>query len=290
MGGMKQAQDAAAEGRVIGGDFRVVRRIAEGGMGTVFEALQVSTGARRALKILRVPSEDSERWRVLFDREVRLATAIESDHVSQLVGAGIDGETGLPWIAMELLDGEDLGQRLRRDPVLDLESVRAVTRQMGHALSAANAARVVHRDLKPANIFLARSRVVGLPFVVKLLDFGIAKFIRDSSTTPTPNVGTPAFMAPEQCGTGHKISSATDVWALGLLVFRMLTGESYWLASRSETPALAVLMREILFEPIVSASERLRHLTGDTLDLPGFDAWLDRCLRRVPSERFEHGG
>lgn len=273
-------------GRLLGGEYRVLRMLAEGGMGVVYEAEQVSTGARRAIKVLRAPGQDSETWRVRFEREVRVSTAIDSDHVVHMVGAGVDEPTGLPWIAMELLDGEDLAQRLKRESVLDVATVRAMAGQLGHALAAAHRAKIVHRDLKPANVFLARSRVVGLPFVVKVLDFGIAKWLTDSSATPTPNVGTPAFMAPEQCGGASAITASADVWALGLLVFRMLTGHSFWLATREEYPPLAALMREVLFEPIPSASERLRKLDGQTLDLPGFDGWFARCVHRDASARF----
>lgn len=282
---MSSHDDSA--GPLIGGDYLVVRRIAEGGMATVFEARQLSTGAMRALKILKPPKESEDTWRPRFEREVRMAAAISSDHVARPVGAGIDAALSVPWIAMELLEGEDLAQRLRRTPRLDLLTVRAICEQMGHALSAAHEVKVVHRDLKPANVFLAKSRTVGVPFMVKLLDFGIAKWISENSSTPTPNLGTPAFMAPEQCEASHPISPTTDVWSFGLLVFRMLTGHSFWLSSRSEMPAIALLMREVLFDPIPSASERVRQIEGASLDLPGFDAWLAQCLQRDPQRRFE---
>ncbi|MFO0561651.1 MAG: protein kinase [Polyangiales bacterium] len=274
-------------GPIVGGDYRILRRIAEGGMATVFEAQQLSTGALRALKILRPPREAEEVWRPRFEREVRMASAISSDHVVRPVGAGIDEALDAPWIAMERLEGEDLAQRLRRDSRLDLLTLRVVVEQMGHALSAAHSVRVVHRDLKPANVFLAKPTIVGVPFMVKLLDFGIAKWVSEAASTPTPNLGTPAFMAPEQCEAPHPISPATDLWAFGLLMFRALTGQSFWLSSRAETPAIALLMREVLFDPIPRASERLRQIDGTLLELPGFDAWFARCLQRDPALRFE---
>jgi serine/threonine protein kinase/hemoglobin-like flavoprotein len=280
-----QSRDDGAFGQIVGGDFRIIRRVAEGGMGTVFEAEQLSTGARRALKVLRAPPEEESRWRPLFEREVKLASAVESDHVAYVVGAGIDPSLRLPWIAMELLEGEDLSQRLHRDAMLDIGTVRVIAQQMGHALGAAHRAQIVHRDIKPANVYLAKSRTVGLPFVVKLLDFGIAKWLTESSV-PTPNLGTPSYMAPEQCGTGDLISPATDVWALGLLVFRMLTGHSFWLSSRAEAPAIAALMREVLSDPIPRASERVKQIDDLRLELPGFDAWFDQCLQRAPGARF----
>ncbi|MGZ5968216.1 MAG: protein kinase domain-containing protein, partial [Polyangiales bacterium] len=146
----------------------------------------------------------------------------------------------------------------------------------------------VHRDLKPANVFLCTSRVVGLSYVVKVLDFGIAKVLAEAKTTRTAAVGTPLYMAPEQYDAG-KVTPATDVWALGLIAFELLTGRSYWKAAGSDaTPAK--IMYETCIGELAPASGRATDL-GVHAPLPaGFDAWFARCLERKPEDRFVDAG
>ena len=159
-------------------------------------------------------------------------------------------------------------------------------RQLCHALGAAHAAGVVHRDLKPENVFLAKARTLEAPTLVKVLDFGIAKLLSSSPTANTALVGTPAWMAPEQTDPRASITPATDVWALGLLAFWMLTARTFWLSANDAESSLQVIMRECLVEPIPSASQRAAELGVWALLPPRFDAWFARCVDREPRARF----
>lgn len=257
--------------------YRVVRAIARGGMGAVFEAVQVDVGLRVALKVMLPHVAANAKFREYFEREAQVSARIESDHVVQVYAAGIDATTGEAWMAMEYLDGESLEARLKRGP-LDAREAWVVFQQLGHALAAAHRAGVVHCDLKPANIFLARSRREGAPITVKALDFGIARVIRESGTSAmgTTAAGSPRFMAPEQAKKNARIKPATDVWALGLLAFHTLTGVDYW----RNTHDLMALLGEIHVGALVAASVRARELGVGERIPTGFDAWFAGCLVR----------
>lgn len=162
-------------GQVFAGDYQIVRPLGRGGMGTVFLALQLSTGRQRALKMLQPHLVEDPRMRERFALEARAASNLQSDHVVEVVAAGIDAATGTPWLAMEYLEGETLDDRVHRLGRLGPAEVAEIARQLCHGLSLAHQAGLVHRDLKPANVFVANPRREGVPFTVKLLDFGIAK-------------------------------------------------------------------------------------------------------------------
>ena len=270
---------------VFGGDFRVIRLLGEGGMGAVYLAAQQSTSTPRALKLMQRELVQDAGLRERFAQEARLGSRIPSDHVVQVVAAGIDGDTGVPWMAMELLRGLPLDRYLATRGRLPAGEVRFLLEQLCHALGAAHAEGIVHRDLKPTNIFLSVPRVVGLAYVVKVLDFGIAKVLAESRTTRTAAVGTPLYMAPEQYRAG-RISPASDVWALGLIAFELLTGASYWKAARGDDATPASIMFETCMGELVPASDRAAEL-GIGGALPdGFDAWFARALGREPEARF----
>src|SRR5262249_39571275 len=158
---------------VFAGDFEIVEPLGEGGMGALYVVRQQSTGALRALKLMQKDLVRSQALRKKFEQEARIGATIESDHVAQVLAAGVDAATGMPWIAMELLGGETLGARVERTGPLAWPEVEAIFVQMCHALGAAHRLGnpVVHRDLKPENVFLATPRVVGVDLMVKLLDF-----------------------------------------------------------------------------------------------------------------------
>ncbi|MBI5481278.1 MAG: serine/threonine protein kinase [Deltaproteobacteria bacterium] len=270
---------------IVGGDFRVVRSLGSGGMGAVYVAEQLSTGSLRALKILHrdLAADDAELQRFLG--EARLASRIPSDHVVQVVGAGRDAD-GAPWLAMELLEGESLAARMRRDGRLAPGAVQEVFAQLCHALGAAHAAGIVHRDIKPENVFLAVPRREGPRFTLKVLDFGIAKLVAQVRRTATVPVGTPLWMAPEQSEVSPAIGPPTDVWALGLLAFLLLTGKSYWLSGHSAQAGVSAFLRELLYEPLPAASARAAALhCADALPA-GFDSWFERCVCREVAGRF----
>ena len=157
-------------GTLIAGSYRVVRPLAEGGMGVIYEVEQVATGARRALKVMRLQFAGDDALRARFVREARLTASLPTDHVAQVLDAGLDPASGLLFMVMELLEGMTLSQRIRRLDALAWNDALAVLGQVAHALRAAHALGIVHRDLKPANVFLAQSRHATVPFTVKLLE------------------------------------------------------------------------------------------------------------------------
>ena len=278
-------------GTLFGQDFEILQRLAQGGMGTVYVALQHSTGKKRALKVMHAQYEGDDTARKRFIQEARAGASIDSDHIVEMVGAGIDPETNTPWIAMELLKGDDLKNVLLQRKRLSPGEVLEIFRQICHALGKAHKMGLVHRDLKPENIFLATPRREGIAFTVKILDFGIAKLVRDasgvSSGTQTQAIGSPRWMSPEQADRGNApISPSTDVWALGLIAFNLLTGEVYWKTAHSENPSVISQMCEILMDPIVPPSERAAEYGVAELLPPGFDEWFLECVNRDASARF----
>ncbi len=276
-------------GALFARDFRIVRPLRAGGMGAVYVVEQLSTGKQRALKLMAPELVHNPEVRERFVREAKAASRIESDHVVETVTAGVDDETGAPYIVMELLRGEELADAVTRAGPLGVADVAEVLAQVGHALEQAHANGVVHRDLKPENIFLCTSRRREVPYTAKILDFGIAKLVADGmQRTGTQPLGSPLYMAPEQTERKGRICAGTDVWALGLITFHLLTGRSYW--REAEGDSLQVLLREIIVDPLASATERAAELgVADKLP-PGFDAWFARCVDRDVDRRFAEGG
>ena len=242
-------------GAVLGGDFRIVRPLKEGGMGSVYVAEQVSTGARRALKLMHPQFAEDATMRRRFDLEARAAARIESDYVVAVIAAGVDEAAGVPWIAMELLDGEELSDHVARRGRLGADEVLEIARMLCHAVAAAHDVGLVHRDLKPENLFLAKTRRSGEAWSLKVLDFGIAR-AADALHTSTAAVGTPLWMAPEQTIARGGIGPATDVWALGLIVYQLLTGGIYWRTAHDEFASIPQFLQELAFDPIEAASTR----------------------------------
>ncbi|HVW29389.1 MAG TPA: serine/threonine-protein kinase [Polyangiaceae bacterium] len=275
------------QGAIFAGDYEIVSLLAEGGMGAVYVARQLSTGKERALKIMQPQLLSDDRTRERFTREARAASQVNSEHVIEVVAAGIDAQTGTPWLAMELLRGEDLDSFAERVGSIAPAQVLEIFRQLCHGLAAAHATGLVHRDLKPENVFLATARRVGVPFTVKILDFGIAKIVHETKRDVTDAVGTPTWMAPEQTEAGKAITPASDVWALGLIAFRLLTGFPYWHSANAEDVSAMAILREVVFDPMDVASVRAQKLGSPVTLSPEFDAWFAKCVDREPSQRFQ---
>lgn len=273
-------------GTVVGNDYMVVRRLSQGSMGAVYLAEQLSTAAPRALKILRRDYTADPTLFKRFEREAQVGARIASDHIAQVVAAGVDAKRQLPWIAMEFLEGQDLGDHIEESGPASLARAHVVFGQLCHALGAAHRIGVVHRDLKPSNVFLTSSRRAGESTMVKVLDFGIARVAAENLTlSGGPILGTPQWMAPEQV-LGEEVTPASDVWSLGLLAFYVLTGHRFWLGCRGKTNIEGAVMREICHDPIPIASMRALEL-GATTTLPrGFDEWFALCVARASRERF----
>jgi serine/threonine protein kinase len=280
-----------ALGTVIGQDFEVVRPLSEGGMGAVYIAYQRSTDRQRALKIMHPELIANRELRSRFRQEAQISGKIASRHVVEVLVAGIDrvpqgsSMIEVPWLVMELLKGRDLASLLAQRGALPAREVRHILTELCDALGAAHRVGVVHRDIKPANIFLAEQGGAAVP-IVKVLDFGISKLLSASLTTHPQMLGTPEWMAPEQTQSGAAIVPATDVWAIGLLAFRLLSGLPYWRSLTQPKISLRELLLETLAGAERSASERAREL-GFSGPLPtGFDTWFARCVHRVPGLRY----
>jgi serine/threonine protein kinase len=258
---------------LIGNKYRPLRLIGQGGMGVVYEVEHLHTGQRFALKVLtRQPGASVER----FKREARAVSRIQSDHVVRVTDADVAPELGgAPFLVMDLLVGADLEGVAGDRPAAPADVVDWL-RQVARALAKAHEIGIVHRDLKPENIFLTR-REDGSA-LVKLLDFGIAKMAAEETALTQSNsfLGTPGYMAPEQTDSrGPPVTSRSDLYALGLISFKLLVGRMYWQAG-----SLSQLFVQILTDPMPPPSER-----GSTLG-PAFDTWFSRACNRDPAHRF----
>jgi phosphate ABC transporter phosphate-binding protein len=201
------------------GPYRVERLLGQGGMGLVFLAVDTGLDRRVALKVLRPEmSADVEQCQ-RFLREARMAAAVKNDHVVTIHQVG--QEKGLYYLAMELLEGESLEDLLQREGRLDLPTALRVAREAALGLAAAHEKGLVHRDVKPGNLFLE-----GPARRVKVLDFGLARPTAGPSDVSLPGtiLGTPDYMAPEQA-VGGEVSARTDLFSLGCVIYRMLSGD-----------------------------------------------------------------
>ncbi|MCA9630389.1 MAG: serine/threonine protein kinase [Myxococcales bacterium] len=276
--------DPISTGVVIGGDFRIERPLSQGAMGQVYLVTQLSTRSRRALKLMHPALLLKPELRERFEREARVSAEIASDHVVQVLAAGIDEELCVPWLVMEFLEGRTLDAMVREQGPPPFDTARILFAQLAHGLTQAHAKGIVHRDLKPENLFIAAARTTEAPFCVKVLDFGIAKIL-GSTTDLTAALGTPLYMAPEQTDAGNRIGPHTDVWAAALVAFFTFTGRHYWRSANNPTSGLPALMREVIFDEQDPASRRAREF-GATHPLPqGFDQWFARCTSRIIEQR-----
>ena len=271
---------------VFAEDYRIVRPLSSGGMGSVYVAQQISTEKLRALKIMNPGIVANPEFRKRFALEARVGSRIRSEHVVEVIAAGVDAATQTPFIVMELLEGEDLEAALTKRERFPVEEAREVIGQLCHAVGEAHAQGIVHRDLKPENVFLALARRRGGSYTVKVLDFGIARVVAEARATAVmAALGTPLWMAPEQHG-GAAVTPAADVWAIGLLAFRMLAGRVFWRARYDPQPSLATLVTEMRVAPIPPASTRAAEYgVGERLPA-GFDGWFARTVTRDVAARF----
>ncbi len=219
-----QASSQLQPGTMIAGRFQIVRFVAAGGMGAIYEALQMPLRRKVALKVIRQELAKEQMLTSRFEREAETVARLTHSHTITLFDYGITPE-GVMFIAMEWLDGTDLNAELHR--VGAIEPVRAarIAAQVARSLSEAHAIGVVHRDLKPENIFLIERE--GQKDFVKVLDFGIVKNTSDARTQITrigTVCGTPDYMSPEQA-RGENLDGRSDLYALGTVLYTMLRGE-----------------------------------------------------------------
>lgn len=273
------------EGAVFHDQYQIVRRIDSGAMGTVYEVTDRRTKRRRALKVMLARFVDNADVTERFRREATITADVHSEHVVETFDAGVDKTTGLPFLVMELLRGEDLGKIVARGPLPAAEIV-VLLMQAASALDKMHAAGVIHRDLKPENLFVSR-RDDGAPRL-KILDFGIAKVIEKAATsaTSTRNMGTPVYMSPEQVTGLGTVSVPADLYALGQLAYTMLVGQPYWLEDALAFETVYPLLLRIMEGAVESASARA--LRNKNVTLPaGFDAWFAKATAKEPEDRFK---
>ncbi len=268
-------------GTIIGGRYRVEKLLGRGGMGTVYAVTHVNTGEELALKLLNPAIADNGAAVERFKTEARAPIRIGSENVVRVVDADVSPELNVPFMVMEKLEGHDLRDELKKRGALPAGEVVLYFKQIARALDKAHQKGIVHRDLKPAN-FQVVKREDGSP-LVKILDFGIAKLTNDAQhelTVAGQVFGTPWYMAPEQAkGDLSKVGPHTDLWALGLIAYQLLTGRNYWTAD-----GMAGLIGQICYEPMTPPSQMAPHLG------PLFDMWFTRACNRDTGQRFGSAG
>jgi serine/threonine-protein kinase len=282
------SSEESFQGQVVGGKYRVDRLVGSGGMGTVWLGQHIGLGNRVAIKFIRPQFAARADARRRFEIEARAAASVDSKHAVKVYDYGVN-DAGLPYIVMEYLEGESLSEALiRRGPFPDDEAAKVI-RQAARALTKAHAANIVHRDLKPDNIFLATNVESedsdGLPYVVKLVDFGIAKMLdadRDGAKGlkgPTMDgsvIGTPNFMSPEQLTVGGTPNPLTDIWSLGACTYAAFTARIPF-----EGEVLGDIVLKVCVEPLPAPSKW-------NPDVPeGLDAWFFRACHRETAKRFQ---
>lgn len=268
-------EHASSERQIIGGRYVLERRLAGGGMGTIWVALDPKLQRRVALKLMASHAVPAPLSRQQFEWEAQAIARLQNPHVIQVHDCDLSGDT--PYIVMELLEGEDLEALLNRRDRLSLAMVDRLLTQAARALTAAHAAGVIHRDLKPANLFLARTASGEL---VKVLDFGLALLMSGGAARPHPDenmAGTPRYMSPEQLkGVEPRLDHRCDLWALAIVAYRALTGQHpFPLESLRQ-------MRLGNVPPPPPAPSSLVPELG-----PEVDAFFARALDPEPARRFQ---
>jgi eukaryotic-like serine/threonine-protein kinase len=236
-------------GDTIDRRYRILRKLGEGGMGAVYEAEHVGTRRRVAVKVINAETAKKTEMVQRFHREARAAGSIETPHIVQVFDTGTDADTGVIYMVMELLRGEDLQQLLKRLGKLPPRLALRLLGQTCLGLRKAHEAGVVHRDIKPANIFLSQHESGEV--TVKLVDFGIAKIKVDVAisgeaglTRTGGMLGSPLYMSPEQMTGRKSIDHRTDIWSLGVVLYQALTGQVPHPAE-----SLGALVITVCFEP-----------------------------------------
>ncbi len=261
-------------GAVLGSTYKVERVLGEGGMGRVYEASHLRLSSRRfAVKVLHAEYARNNDVLSRFQREAEAAASIAHPHVLEVFDVARTDD-GRPYIVGELLQGQDFHEYLDKVRRLDVPTAIAISRQIASALQAAHDKGIVHRDLKPENVFIVRG--LGAPFA-KILDFGISKVEgKDTALTRTGMImGTPNYMAPEQA-RGEKVDARIDVYALGAMMYRMLTGKRAF----DGTDATQIMTAVMTEEP-----KRPRALAPDLPE--AIEVLVQRAMAKDPADRYQ---
>jgi serine/threonine-protein kinase len=261
---------------ILAGKYRLLSQIGRGGMGSVWKAEHLDLCAPVAIKLMDPTLAAGREAAGRFLREAQSAAALRSPHVVQILDYGVDEETQIPFIAMELMEGESLAARLLRVHRLSPAEVARIVTHVARALTRAHEAGIIHRDLKPDNIFLVRNEDEE---IAKVLDFGIAKSTAHkltgyAATLPGSVLGTPYYMSPEQISGSSGLGYQTDLWAVAVIAYECLSGRRPFESSTMGELAIQICTRR---PPLASTFAAVPK---------DFDAWFDRATEREPSRRF----
>jgi serine/threonine protein kinase len=242
-------------------------------MGSVWLAKHETLGSDVAVKLMSPVLAGTQTAKIRFEREAKASAQLKSPHIVKVSDYGVEG--GTPFMAMELLAGEDLNERLERRGRLSLQETARLSTQICKALKVAHDSGLVHRDLKPGNIYLAKE---GDEEVVKLLDFGIAREthgdVTEDKTSTGVIVGSPYHMSPEQA-QAKRVDGRSDLWSLGVLLYRALTGRRPF-----EGDSMTAVLLAVVSSPFPRVSELCPDLPKD------LDRFFARALERDVSRRF----
>jgi len=266
-------------GDVIDGKYHLVRLLGQGGMGAVFAAKHLTLGSSYAVKVMLADAANAEAI-ARFKNEGRAAANIHNDHVVRVFD--VDEENGYAYMVLELLEGEDLAQVLERELRVAPHLAVTYVLQALDGVREAHAQGIVHRDLKPSNLFLAKRRDGSV--VVKVLDFGISKAGQAQqalSQTPAARtstkamLGSPLYMSPEQLRSSKSVDARADIWAIGVILFELLTGTLPFMGENLGELFAAILENDA--PPVRSRAPEVP---------PGLEAIVARCLQRKPEMRY----
>lgn len=276
-------RQAVEIGEIVAGRYRIDRELGAGAMGVVYAAWHLELDQPVAVKVLASPVSNLPEATARFRREVRAAAKIRSEHVARVLDVG-SLKSGLPYMVLELLDGNDLDTELQLRGALPIAEAVGYVLQAIEALAEAHAAGIIHRDLKPANLFLAQR--ADRTRILKVLDFGISKSsLSDSSpdqvslTTTGMIMGSPLYMSPEQLSSTRSVDARTDIWALGTILYQLLAGTTPFRGD-SIPELCAVLFRD--------TPAPLSHHRDDVP--PEVDRAILRCLERDREQRYPNVG
>jgi serine/threonine protein kinase len=271
---MAEAQSQA--GKVLKDRYRLDAPLGSGGFGTIWRAMDLRLAAPVAVKLIDPEIAKDAGAKERFMREAHAAAALRSPHVVQIIDYAVEDD--LPFIVMELLEGENLAQRLKRAGKLSpLETARLLS-HVARAVGKAHEVGIVHRDLKPENVFIVHNEDEE---VAKVLDFGVAKvesggFVASGARTRTGSLlGTPYYMSPEQVQGNKEVDHRSDLWALGVIAFEALTGRKPFQSDGLGDLVLQICVRR---HPVPSETAPVP---------PMFDQWFAKATAREPSERFQ---
>jgi len=261
---------------MLAGKYRVERVLGSGGMGVVVAAVHVQLEQRVAIKFVRDEALGNSDAVQRFLREARAAVKLKSEHAAKVLDVGTL-ESGAPYMVMEYLEGSDLGAVLADHGTLTVQAAAEWIVQACEAIAEAHAMGIVHRDIKPQNLFLAKS--VGGQAQIKVLDFGVSKSLTASGagnlTQTRAMLGSPLYMSPEQMRSSRDVDARADVWALGVVLFELLTRR--WPFEAESMPELCL---KVVGDPPIAITSIRGDIPKAMVDV------IERCLQKEPAKRY----